>query len=73
MFTRDPYDIPTPKQREERKPHFSDSFWSQVPDMRPTTARETPATYNTCRFSPQTKQVFHIRGGCPHFPLDMQK
>jgi hypothetical protein len=65
---RDPLDILTPKQREERKPHFSDSFWAQVPDMRPTAPRAVPATYNTCRFDVTHRRVYHVRGGCPHFP-----
>lgn len=71
-MSRDIFDIPTPKQLQERKPHFSDEFWQQAPDMRPTTKREARATFNICRLDPQKKQVMHIRGGCPHFPLEEQ-
>lgn len=67
MYTSDPFDIPSPKQAQKREPHFSDSFWAQMPDMRPTTKREAPATMNACRFNPQKKEVLHVRGGCPHF------
>lgn len=68
MYTSDPFDIPAPRQSQEEKPDFRSEFWRQVPDMRPTTARETPATLNICRFDPVNKRVLHVRGGCPHFP-----
>lgn len=66
MYTRDPYDIPTPRQPQPETPAHIKAFWSQVPDMRPTQGREKMATMNVCRFNPQTKQVLHIRGGCIH-------
>lgn len=68
LSDRDPLDVPQPFERKEEKPDFRREFWAQVPDMRPTTGRETPATLRTCRFDPQNKRVLHIRGGCPHFP-----
>lgn len=63
---RDPFDIPQPRQVKEEKPDFRREFWAQVPDMRPTAPRQAPATF-ACRFNPQTKQVLHVRGFCPHF------
>lgn len=68
MYTRDPFDIPTPRAPRPEVPEHIKAFWSNVPDMRPTTGREVPATYNICRFDPQNKRVLHIRPGCPHFP-----
>ena len=68
MYTRDPYDIPTPQAPRPELPDHIKAFWSQVPDMRPTVKPERPATMNTCRFDPQAKRVWHLRGGCPHFP-----
>jgi hypothetical protein len=68
MYTRDPYDIPQPRQPQPETPAHIRAFWEQVPDMRPNTPREAPATFNTCRFDTANKRVYHIRGGCPHFP-----
>lgn len=67
MYTRDPFDIPTPRQPQPETPAHIKAFWAQVPDMRPTAGRERMATANVCRFDPQNKRVWHIRGGCPHF------
>jgi hypothetical protein len=67
MYTRDPFDVPTPQQPRPETPSHITAFWSQVPDMRPTQGREKMATTNVCRFNPQTKQALHVRGGCPHF------
>lgn len=67
MFTTDPFDVPTPRAPRPETPDHIKAFWSQVPDMRPTVRPERPATFNTCRFDPQAKRVWHARGGCPHF------
>ncbi len=66
MFTRDPYDIPTPRDATPQKPDFRQEFYRQLPDMRPTRGREAQVTF-ACRFNTQTKQVLHVRGFCPHF------
>jgi hypothetical protein len=70
MYTRDPYDIPTPKQPRPETPDHIKEFYGQLPDMRPTmpTRDRGQATLNSCRFDPQAKRVWHLRGGCPHFP-----
>jgi hypothetical protein len=70
--TRDPFDIPVPRDVTPQKPDFRSEFWAQLPDMRPTVKREPPATFRTCRFDPQNKRVLHLRGGCPHFPPEDQ-
>lgn len=73
MFTRDPYDVPTPQAPRPEVPDHIREFWGQVPDMRPTVpSRQTPATLNICRFMPAERRVYHIRGGCPHFPSEDQ-
>lgn len=66
MYTRDPFDVPTPQAPRPETPSHITAFYSQVPDMRPTVGRQTPATY-ACRFDPQKKRVLHVRGFCPHF------
>ena len=71
MYTRDPYDIPQPQQPKPEIPAHIRAFWENVPDMRPTAKNERPATMNVCRFDPQAKQVWHVRGGCPHLSEDV--
>lgn len=66
MYTRDPFDIPTPRQPQPETPSHIKAFYSQLPDMRPNRGREFPATY-ACRFDVQAKKVLHVRGYCPHF------
>lgn len=67
MYTRDPFDVPTPRQPRPETPSHIKAFYSQLPDMRPTYKQSAPATY-ACRFNPQKKQVMHVHGFCPHFP-----
>lgn len=69
MYTPDPSIIPFPRQPAPA-PDFRSEFYRQLPDMRPTMPRRSPvpATARVCRFDPQAKRVWHIRGGCPHFP-----
>lgn len=50
---------------QPRKPDFRDNFWQQVPDMRPTVAREARATFNRCIFDHAAKKVYHYPG-CEH-------
>lgn len=66
MYTRDPFDVPTPQQPRAEVPAHIRAFYSQLPDMRPTVRPEVPAAF-ACRFNPQTKQVMHVRGYCNHF------
>lgn len=66
MYTRDPFDVPTPRAPRPETPSHIQAFYSQLPDMRPTVKPERPATF-ACRFNPQTKTVLHVRGFCPHF------
>ena len=70
MFTRDPYDIPTPQAPRPEVPDHIKAFYSQLPDMRPTTGRNMPATARICRFTngPEGRRVLHVKG-CPHFPV----
>jgi hypothetical protein len=55
----------TPKQEP---PDFRNEFWRQVPDMRSTVDRETPATLNRCVFDTANKRVYH-GANCPHLPV----
>ena len=70
MFTRDPYDIPTPQQPKPQVPDHIKAFYSQLPDMRPTVpARDRgQATLNVCRTlcTPDGKRVMYHYRGCPH-------
>lgn len=75
MYTRDPYDIPTPQAARPETPDHIKAFYSQLPDMRPTVPAgrdRSQATLNACRFDPQAKRVYHLRGGCPHFAPEEQ-
>lgn len=67
MFTRDPYDVPTPQAPRPEVPDHIKAFYSQLPDMRPTTGRNTPATLRICRFisGPEGRRTIHAPG-CPH-------
>jgi hypothetical protein len=69
MYTRDPYDVPTPRQPKPETPDHIKAFYGQLPDMRPTMPAydRGRATLNACRFDTQAKRVYHLRGGCPHF------
>lgn len=73
MFTRDPYDVPTPRAPRPEVPDHIKVFYQQIPDMRPTVpTRVTPATMNVCRMltTAEGKRVaYHFRG-CPHFSED---
>jgi hypothetical protein len=71
MYTRDPYDVPTPQAPRPETPDHIKAFYSQIPDMRPTVrGRETPATLNTCRTlcTPDGKRTMYHMRGCHHFP-----
>lgn len=73
MYTRDPYDIPTPRQPRPEPPDHIKAFYGQLPDMRPNVppGRDRgQATLNACRFDTANKRVYHLRGGCPHFPQE---
>lgn len=75
MYTRDPFDIPTPRAPRPETPDHIKAFYSQIQDMRPTVPGgfdRSTATLNTCRFDTANKRVYHIRGGCPHFPQSEQ-
>lgn len=69
MYTNDPHDIPRPRAPQPETPDHIKAFWSQVPDMRPTTPTRDRglATTNVCRFDSANRRVLHVRGGCVHF------
>lgn len=66
MNQLDPLEVAGPgKAPTQEPPDFRNNFWRQVPDMRPNTPYETPATLERCVFDTTNRRAYHGRK-CPH-------
>lgn len=63
----DDFFVPVPFVPKAQEPDFRNSFWSELPDMRPNRGPDKMATVNMCRHDSSGRHETPIPSWCPHF------